>query len=132
MKLNVVSAIFAPSYGEPYYLDDSDFEDLAECPICLDRASSSLLGVAEGRAGVGLAVSICRNCHHAYHSRRPTKAWYQRYYAEEWDTGRTAARPSLSGRLKGRVKRVRALAPLVAMSRRLRGIPDRAVFRGRL
>ena len=133
MKINVVTASVSPVYGEPYYLQENDLEVVATCPVCLDRTSSDCLGLAEGSSGVGLAVALCRACNHAYLSRRPTIAWYQRYYAEEWDSSRNAVPPaSLPARFKARLKAIPALRRAIVLSRRLRGLPDPTVFRSRL
>ena len=133
MKLDVVAVDVARHYRDPVYLAEGDLEELSECPVCCDPEAPTLIAQAEGTEGIGLAVSLCRACHHAYLSRRPTTSWYQRYYAEEWDTGRNGVSTSVSARIKARVKRAPALRPLLTLSRRMRGIKqEESAYRSRL
>jgi SAM-dependent methyltransferase len=62
---------------------------LRPCPIC-GRADESVL-VADIRCGsiTSLETAFCKACEHWYLRKLPSPEWYGRYYAENWDTGRS-------------------------------------------
>lgn len=75
-------------FGSPIFLSAGDIEEVKTCPACTDGQDQHLIAVAEGKEARGIALARCGACSHVYLSRRPSKDWYQRYYADEWDTGR--------------------------------------------
>lgn len=90
MKIKILNVDLSPVYGDPYYLSDTDLEELISCPVCDDSENQILLAQVEGSEAIGLAISRCGECCHTYLSRRPSSNWYQHYYAESWDSGRLA------------------------------------------
>ena len=62
---------------------------LRACPVC-GRHDDSIL-VADVRCGMvtSLESAFCRECEQWYLSKLPSPEWYDRYYAANWDTGRS-------------------------------------------
>lgn len=74
-------------------VEDGAWEELHACPIC-DRGDR-LLDVARIEAVTpGATLAVCLDCDHYFKRRRPTTAWLESFYADEWDAqGRERARP---------------------------------------
>lgn len=98
---------------------------LRDCPVC-GRSDESIL-VADVRCGTvtSLESAFCTACEQWYLRKLPSPEWYGRYYAGNWDTGRSqpAVRPGpvtqtkiLLNRLSF-VRRARALARYYALNR---------------
>jgi 2-polyprenyl-3-methyl-5-hydroxy-6-metoxy-1,4-benzoquinol methylase len=101
MHLLVRGATMSAAYGAPTFLEDSDLDVLDACPVCCDGESQRLISMSKGTDGEGLALSWCASCTHCYLSRRPSVAWFARYYDDEWDTGRHALdAPSIQDRVR--------------------------------
>jgi SAM-dependent methyltransferase len=62
---------------------------LRACPIC-GRSDESIL-VADVRCGAvtSLESAFCQPCEQWYLRKLPSPEWYGRYYAANWDTGRS-------------------------------------------
>jgi len=75
-------------FGEPIFLEPDALETVDRCPVCTSIDEVSCVGTSEARLGVTLALHRCASCGHVYLGRRPSRAWYQGYYARHWDTGR--------------------------------------------
>lgn len=90
MIVDVKQVDLGPGYGDPLYLDSSDFIEISGCPACAAVDAQTQLAVAEGHSTVGLAVARCEQCTHAYSSRRPNDDWFAKYYQQDWDTGVTS------------------------------------------
>lgn len=98
---------------------------LRVCPIC-GRSDGSIL-VADVRSGpvTSLETAFCTPCEHWYLRKLPSPEWYGRYYAENWDTGRSrsAVPAGLVTQAKVQLHRVpflrtaRALARYQALNR---------------
>jgi len=98
---------------------------LRTCPIC-GRDDESML-IADIRCGsiTSLETAFCRECEHWYLRKLPSPEWYGRYYAENWDTGRSrpAAAPGFVTQAKIQlhklafVRSARALARYHALNR---------------
>lgn len=96
MRVRVIDARPSYAYGNPFYLTEADIESVDSCPVCRSDSEQTILGLSEAKCGTGLSVSHCASCNHAYLSRRPTSSWYQRYYAEVWDSGQLDLAPSVN------------------------------------
>lgn len=109
MDFNVLDARVRRFHSPPIYLGAADIEDVGTCPACASTAGQKVISLAEGQRSRSLAISHCSSCSHAYLSRRPSQAWFQRYYSEEWDTGRV---PSSALSLGGMRSSLRQSAPV--------------------
>jgi 2-polyprenyl-3-methyl-5-hydroxy-6-metoxy-1,4-benzoquinol methylase len=93
---------------QPYILPaQTDWCDRGECPICGSAADVVDLGSVRGTMAEGLRTSLCLGCQFAFKTRLPHAAWYEGFYAHDWDeSGRQWSRAStargLARRLAGR------------------------------
>jgi SAM-dependent methyltransferase len=68
-----------------------DWEELAACGACGEDGALRDVVTVAGRRQAATVLAVCDRCEHAFLRRRPTQAWFDRYYAEEWDArGRSA------------------------------------------
>lgn len=122
MKIRVLDTRhFGTMFGKPIFLAESEMEALDGCPVCGDTAHQDVVAQSEGSQSRGLALSQCRSCGHGYLSRRPSANWYQRYYSNDWDTGRVTSK-SISGGLKENI--VQSLRKITVLRRLYRGLRE--------
>lgn len=77
------------------YLEESAWQQLSACPVCATAAHLVTVGVVEAQVR-GLVTTTCTDCAVVFLSRRPSTSWFDRFYADSWDS---------SGRQKGVKKR---------------------------
>jgi SAM-dependent methyltransferase len=89
-----MSTTVAEVTGEPVlahletaYLDDSDWVELDRCQVCGGSESLIEVGRVEGTEEAGPVLAACTSCEHGFMRRRPSVAWFDRYYAGTWDRG---------------------------------------------
>jgi len=72
-------------------LDGVPFQNLSQCPVC---GSNNLTDIAVLKDS--LSSAWCRQCTHAFLRKKPTDAWYIRWYTSAWDTvgGKPVAPPA--------------------------------------
>ncbi|NUN48139.1 MAG: class I SAM-dependent methyltransferase [Candidatus Brocadiae bacterium] len=83
------------------------------CPICGSAGNSRVLTKVQAGETSALESHFCNACEHRYFGRGPTAEWFQKYYANEWDTG-AADSPASGSSLRKAAKRI----PLAAATRR--------------
>ena len=83
---------------ESIHVPADSWEQLMDCPICLQGdCVRDVATVADGApAGV---VAACTRCQHVFFRRRPTPAWFKRFYARDWDRGHRNDRAGLGTKL---------------------------------
>ena len=105
--------------GAEYAYPSQDDYVLRVCPVC-GRGDESIL-VADVRCGTitSLESAFCRPCEHWYLRKLPSPEWYGRYYAENWDTGRSqqAVGPGLVTRAKAQLLRLSFVRSARALAR---------------
>src|SRR5919106_1253148 len=68
-----------------------DWEELTACGACGEDGALRDVVTVAGRRQAATVLAVCDRCEHAFLRRRPTQAWFDRYYAAEWDArGRSA------------------------------------------
>jgi len=67
------------------------FENLPDCPLCRSKKFLKDVAIVER----GAIVTACIDSEHVFFRRRPTVAWFNEFYKEDWDQrGRTGRRKS--------------------------------------
>ena len=66
------------------YVGSDDWEELDACPLCRRRDDLLDVGIVEA-SEQGPVMAACRACLHGFMRRRPTTAWFDDFYAQEWD-----------------------------------------------
>ena len=74
------------------FLEDQDYTSMSACPVCGKSDASFLLADVRQNGSTSLESAFCRDCEHRYFRKFPNLAWYQRYYAGDWDQGQGASR----------------------------------------
>ncbi|MGK7873254.1 MAG: class I SAM-dependent methyltransferase [Xenococcaceae cyanobacterium] len=116
MEVNVSNFILK-SPAMLAYPEQEDYT-YTNCPICNRDDESFLLADVRCQELTSIETAFCKRCEHLYLRKLPSVQWYQRYYATEWDTGRTASINSSANPL-ARFKRVLKKLPLTQVSLRI-------------
>ncbi len=75
------------------------------CPICRTEKDSLVLSEVMAAGITSMVSAYCVRCEHRYFQKMPSVAWLDRYYAEEFDAGRTELTKVRRG-IKDAVKRL--------------------------
>lgn len=77
--------------------EGADWVELSSCPVCGRSDAVRDVGLVEGADHVepgapeahalGPVMSVCLDCEHGFIRRRPRRAWFDDYYARDWDRG---------------------------------------------
>jgi 2-polyprenyl-3-methyl-5-hydroxy-6-metoxy-1,4-benzoquinol methylase len=78
---------------EPVHVPAESWEQLADCPICRRGDCVRDVATVADDAPAGL-VAACTRCEHVFFRRRPTSAWFKRFYERDWDRGHRDAAPA--------------------------------------
>lgn len=66
-------------------IDDPTRFVLVDCPICDSTENSIDICEVWGSDTPSLFTSVCTDCSHVYHRRRPDPDWYKEFYLSKWD-----------------------------------------------
>ncbi len=85
-------------------VSQGDFQ-FCPCPICQTEKDSLVLSEVLAGGTTSMVSAYCVSCEHRYFQKMPSVAWLDRYYAEEFDAGRTELTKVRRG-IKDAVKRL--------------------------
>ena len=72
-----------------YLEGETSFINIDNCPVCSSN-NLTLISVLKN----SLESSVCNECTHIFHSKRPDEVWYAKWYSGNWDLNKDTEKKS--------------------------------------